>query len=225
MCKSTAAQEQLLSFSWPFKWWSCSFHFCRRSNLNIWNGTTKASFCLRILECTHHLFLSVSWRSCTEGADPHPTLQPLSQDSFSFSPDHYPNSWSICQPIKRSKCQSRCLQHPRAFFTAWSHSTWSVLWRLWRLFGKEVGLLCIYTAAQLPGSGAAAQPCSIFSVLKVGSSRLCAQGMWYLKFPLNWSNVLTQSEASSTNYHSLCSYVLTLQRLYNNLFVLIYSSV
>lgn len=35
MCESTAAQKQLLSFSLPFKWWSCSCHFCRKYHLQI----------------------------------------------------------------------------------------------------------------------------------------------------------------------------------------------
>lgn len=67
--------------------------------------------------------------------------------------------------------------------------------------------------------------CSTFSVLKVGSSHLGAQGTWYLKFPLNWSSVLTQGETSSTNHHSLWGYFLPFQRLCKNLLVLICSSV
>lgn len=197
-----AAQKQLFPSALLFEWQSCCCHCCRKSNLQIQNE-----------------FKCLSWRSGTDWARPHPTLQQLSQDPLSVL--IITQSWSICQS-KWSQCQPRYLQHLRAFFTSWSHSYMNLaveaLETLW-----ERDFVCLPWI--LGPRQWCCSPATFFPVLLACSSPLSSHlAVWWLKFPLNWSNVFTQGETLSTNPQSLWGYFLLLQKFYKALLALISSS-
>lgn len=139
--------------------------------------------------CKYKTDSCLSWRSGTEWIHPHPTLQLWSQDSLSVL--RITQRWSICQPIKWSKCQPRYLQHLRAFFTAWSHSTWPCCGGS-RALGGSLGKGFCYVVTLDPGTQAVMlQPWHFLPCAPGKQLSPEHLGMWELKFPLNWSHVFS----------------------------------